>query len=98
MRSATRDLSGDPIARGVLARLADMYPPEVPLGSFARTVMSGEMTLLEAASHRWHGDALAVAVAEATDTRRGLSEEQNVEIQRAAERLRALADESAEKR
>jgi hypothetical protein len=55
----------DPLAAGVLRHLAAARGPDDPLGSLARTVLSGEAGLREAVTCSWHSEAMAAAFAAA---------------------------------
>jgi hypothetical protein len=90
------DMSQDPLARAVLRKLAETYPKEQPLASFARTVLSGEASLWEAARHPWHDQALGRAFADATAARRDLSEAERSAIEKAADRLRKAVEAEAD--
>jgi hypothetical protein len=80
-------LEGDPLARAVLAKLAETHGKDTPLGSFARTVLSGDATLREAANYPWHGEALGQAYTEAAMTHDALSPEAQSDIELAARTL-----------
>jgi hypothetical protein len=95
MRPSVSDPSGEPVGQAVLAQLAEVHPEDSPIGSLARTVLSGQMTLRQAASHRWHGEAIAYAAEQAVRTRGSLTDEQRAEIRRAVDRLQAALGEDA---
>ena len=51
----------DPLTLGVLRHLATTRGPDDPLGSLARSVLSGQANLREAVTWSWHGEAMAAA-------------------------------------
>jgi hypothetical protein len=53
----------DPLAAGVLRHLAATRGPADPLGSLARSVLSGQASLREAVTWSWHGEAMATEFA-----------------------------------
>lgn len=77
----------DPLARAVLARLADTHGKDTPLGSFARSVLSDGASLRAAADNPWHGEALGQAYAEAAKAQAAPSPDARAEIERAARSL-----------
>jgi hypothetical protein len=81
------DIGLDPLARAVLRKLETIHPKDAPLGSFARTVLTGEASLHDAARHPWHGQALSRAFTDAELARRHLSEKERAEIEKSATRL-----------
>jgi hypothetical protein len=78
------DIAEQQLARAVLRHLAASRDANDPLGSFARTVISGEASLRTAANFSWHSEALAAAAVEA----REMTAEQRAEFEREAEKLR----------
>lgn len=54
-----------PLAAGLLHHLAGTRGPGDPLGSLARTVLSGQADLRRAVTWSWHGEALMSAYAAA---------------------------------
>jgi hypothetical protein len=80
------DVSQQPLARAVLAKLAETRRQDA-LGSLARTVLGGQASLRSAAAHPWHGQALAPAFDEALEAQRRLSPQQRDDIERKARRL-----------
>ena len=51
----------------VLRHLAETRSKEDPLGSLARTVLTGEASLRTAAGNPWHGQGLGIAMQNAID-------------------------------
>jgi hypothetical protein len=56
------DISEEPPARALLEHLATTRDDDDPLGSLARSVLSGEASLREAASYSWHQHGLLDAL------------------------------------
>lgn len=83
------DLTEQPMARAVLRHLAATRGRDDPMGSLARTVLSGEASLRTAASDPWHGQGLASAMQKAVEEQNSMSPEQRAEYERAAQRLRS---------
>jgi hypothetical protein len=63
----------DPLAHALLAHLAATRGPADPLGSLARTVLSGRADLRRAVTWSWHGEALMSAFAAAQRERDRMS-------------------------
>lgn len=84
----TEDITGEQIARAVLAALACSRHRDDPLGSLARTVLDGELDLRTAAANSWHGQALGDAFAAATARRDSLPASEREEYDRQAQELR----------
>ena len=82
------DIAEDRLARAVLRHMAGTRGKDDPVGSLARTVLSGEARLQTAAANPWHGQALAAAFEKAQDERSRMSPEQRAAYEREAERLR----------
>ena len=55
----------EPLANGLLRHLATTRGPGDPLGSLARSVLSGQADLRQAATWSWHGEGLASSFAAA---------------------------------
>src|SRR5689334_13983308 len=85
----------DPLAWSVLRHLATTRGKDDPLGSFARTVISGEATLRAAADNPWHSEGLAAASRGAQKDQGQMSPEQRDAIGQAASRLRSGARDQA---
>lgn len=79
-----------PLARAVLAKLAQTHTADEPLGSFARTVLRGEASLRGAVALPWHGQALDEAFRRAQEERRRMPTEQRERIEREATLLREV--------
>jgi tRNA-dihydrouridine synthase len=80
-------IADDPLARSLLRQLAAERGADDPLGSFARTVLDGEMSLREAADNPWHAQALAAAMQRARTALDHMSPQERAEIQQAARQL-----------
>ena len=80
-------IADDPLARSLLRHLAAERGADDPLGSLARTVLDGRMSLREAAGNPWHGQALAAAAQKAQADLDDMSPQERAEIERAARRL-----------
>ncbi|MEU3454063.1 hypothetical protein ABZ671_10715 [Micromonospora sp. NPDC006766] len=91
----TDDITREPLARALLASLARSRGANDPLGSLARTVLSGDKNLRTAASVSWHGIALQASFAEAMARRDALSPEQRAEYERQAQQLRDANDQAS---
>lgn len=89
------DIAEDPLARSVLRHLATTRGKDDPLGSFARTVLSGEATLRTAADNPWHSQGLAAASRAAQDEQSRMSREQRATIEQAASQLRSGSRDQA---
>jgi hypothetical protein len=76
----------------LLRHLATTRGADDALGSFARTVISGEAPLRAAADFPWHSDALATAAANAQREQDEMTPEQRAEYERIAERMRATPE------
>ncbi|GIF23490.1 acyl-CoA reductase-like NAD-dependent aldehyde dehydrogenase [Actinoplanes tereljensis] len=87
------DITEQPLAKAVLKHLAGTRGSSDPLGSFARTVLSGEATLRGAANFPWHSDALATAAAKAQQEQQKMTPEQRAEYDRTAQQLRENQDQ-----
>jgi hypothetical protein len=83
-------LADEPLARAVLRHLADTRGKDDPMGSLARTVLSGEAGLREAANDPWHAQGMAAAFAK---SQRDLSADERARYEREARRLAGLEDE-----
>ncbi|MBL7253374.1 hypothetical protein [Paractinoplanes lichenicola] len=81
------NLENDPLARAVLRHLADSRGKDDAMGSFARTVLSGEATLREAAANPWHAQGLANGFAAAQRQRDEMTPEQRSAYEEQARRL-----------
>ncbi|AGZ39610.1 hypothetical protein [Actinoplanes friuliensis] len=81
------DIAEDPLARSVLNHLAKTRGKDDPLGSLARTVISGEATLRTAADNSWHSQGLAEAAQAAQDEQNRMTPEQRADYESAARRL-----------
>jgi hypothetical protein len=67
-----------------------------PMGSLARTVLSGEAALRTAAANPWHSDGLATSLANAQAERDRMTPDQRLAYERDAERLRRHATEQGD--
>jgi hypothetical protein len=81
------DIAEEPLAKAVLKHLAKHRPADDPMGSFARTVITGEADLRTAANFGWHSDALAAAADAAQRARQQMPPEQRAVIEEQAARL-----------
>jgi hypothetical protein len=90
------DIAEDPVARALLRHMAGTRGKDDPIGSLARTVLTGEATLRTAAALPWHSDGLATSLAAATEERNRMSPEQRLAYERDAERLRRHTTDQAE--
>jgi hypothetical protein len=88
------DIAEDPLARSVLSHLAKTRGKDDPLGSLARTVISGEATLRTAANNSWHSHGLAAAAQAAQDEQNRMTSEERAGYEQAARRL--LTEETAD--
>ncbi|MFE9960506.1 hypothetical protein [Micromonospora sp. NPDC005299] len=86
----TDDIARDPLARALLTTLARSRGTNDPLGSLARTVLTGDLDLRTAAAVSWHSDALQASFTEAMTRRDALSPDQRAEYERHARQLRDL--------
>ncbi|XVV15260.1 hypothetical protein ACQP2X_13215 [Actinoplanes sp. CA-131856] len=77
-------IADEPLARAVLRHLADTRGKDDAMGSLARTVLSGEAGLREAANNPWHAQGLAAAFAK---SQRDLTAEDRARYEREARRL-----------
>jgi hypothetical protein len=85
-----------PLARAVLRHLAATRGKDDPMGSLARTVLTGEASLRTAAGDPWHGQGLATAMQQAIDEQNRMSPQQRAEYQRAQQlRTAEAADDDA---
>ena len=84
----TDEITRQPLARAVLATLARTRGGDDPLGSLARTVLSGEATLRAAAQFSWHGLALDDAFTASLAQRDALTAAERAEWERQAHQLR----------
>ncbi|MEV4629343.1 hypothetical protein AB0J90_24085 [Micromonospora sp. NPDC049523] len=84
----TEDITQQPLARAVLARLARTRSGDDPLGSLARTVLAGDADLRTAVTHSWHGGALGEAFTEALNRRNELTPTERAQVERQAQQLR----------
>ena len=91
----TDDITREPLARALLTTLARSRGANDPLGSLARTVLTGDMDLRTAASVSWHADALHASFGEAMTQRDALSPEQRAEYERQAHQLRDTSDQAS---
>jgi hypothetical protein len=80
-------IADDPLARSLLRHLATERGADDPLGSFAHTVLDGEMSLREAADNPWHSQGLAAAVQKAQTALDRMSLSERAEIERTARQL-----------
>jgi hypothetical protein len=87
----TADIAGQPLAQAVLRHLATTRSEDDPLGSLARTVISGEADLRTAATNPPYGQALASAFQESQDAYARMSPEQRHEYSQQAQRLSSHA-------
>jgi hypothetical protein len=82
----------DPLAMGLLNHLATTRSAADPLGSLARTVLSGESDLRRAVTCSWHGEAMMSAFAEAMRERDRMSPAERAAYDEQAASLRASLD------
>ncbi|MEO3748961.1 hypothetical protein [Plantactinospora sp. B5E13] len=87
------DISQQPLARALLAKLAQMRDEDHPLGGLAKSVLSGELGLREAGSQSWHGQGLGEAFAQYAADRQWLSTDQLADVEQQAGQLRAAGDD-----
>jgi hypothetical protein len=90
----TGDITEQPLARAVLRHLARTRGADDPMGSLARTVLTGDASLRTAASNPWHGQGLATAMQKAIDEQNRMTPEQRAAYERAAQQLRSADAES----
>ncbi|HET6262467.1 MAG TPA: hypothetical protein VFG99_09550, partial [Chloroflexia bacterium] len=83
-----REIAEEPLARALLRHLAVTRSKGDPLGSLARTVVSGDSTLRAAADDPWHREGLSTSLAAAQAERSRMTTEQRAEYERDAKRLR----------
>lgn len=83
------DITRQPLAQALLRHLAATRGRNDALGSFARTVISGEASLRAAADFPWHSEALAAAATTAQDEQHRMPAEQRGRYERDAENLRS---------
>ncbi|WP_326557642.1 hypothetical protein [Micromonospora sp. NBC_01796] len=81
------DITQQPLARAVLSTLARNRGKDDPLGSLARTVLTGEAGLRAAAAHSWHGQALGDAFTESLTRQGDLTATERAEIELQAREL-----------
>ncbi|NYF58553.1 hypothetical protein [Micromonospora purpureochromogenes] len=84
----TDEIHRQPLARAVLTTLARSRGGDDPLGSLARTVLSGEADLRTAVEFSWHGRALDDAFTASLNERDALPREERAEWERQAQQLR----------
>ena len=84
----TDEMTRQPLARAVLTTLARTRGGDDPLGSLARTVLSGEVDLHEAAQFSWHGQGLDDAFTASLAQRDALTPAERAEWERQAQQLR----------
>lgn len=85
------DIAEQPLARVVLRHLAETRSKNDPMGSLARTGLTGEATLRTAAANPWHAQGLATSMQKAIDEQNRMSPEQRAEYERTATHLRTAA-------
>lgn len=90
------DIANEPLARALLRHMAATRGNDDPVGSLARTVLSGEATLRTAAAHPWHSEGLAASLAASRAEKDRMSPEQRAAYERDAERLRQHNNEQSE--
>ncbi|MFC8850699.1 MULTISPECIES: hypothetical protein [unclassified Micromonospora] len=84
----TDEIHREPLARAVLTTLARSRSGDDPLGSLARTVLSGEADLRTAVGYSWHGRALGDAFTASLNERNALTRDERAEWERQAQQLR----------
>ncbi|WP_328383680.1 hypothetical protein OHQ88_14195 [Micromonospora zamorensis] len=89
----TDEIHRQPLARAVLTTLAKSRAGNDPLGSLARTVLSGEADLRAAAMFSWHGQALDDAFTASLNERDALTRDERIEWERQAQQLREAGAE-----
>jgi hypothetical protein len=82
----------DPLANSLLNHLATTRGAADPLGSLARTVLSGQADLRQAVSWSWHGEAMMSAFAAAMRERDRMSPAERAAYDQQAATLRASLD------
>ncbi|MGC4750582.1 hypothetical protein ACLQ28_33710 [Micromonospora sp. DT201] len=87
------EIHRQPLARAVLTTLAKSRAGNDPLGSLARTVLSGEADLRTAATFSWHGQALDDAFTASLNERDALTRDERIEWERQAQQLREAGAE-----
>jgi hypothetical protein len=80
----------DPLADGLLNHLATTRGPADPLGSLARTVLSGRANLRQAVTWSWHGEALMSAFAAAQRERDRMSPSERAAYDQQAAAIRGV--------
>jgi hypothetical protein len=80
----------DPLADGLLNHLATTRGPADPLGSLARTVLSGRANLRQAVTLSWHGEALMSAFAAAQRERDRMSPSERAAYDQQAAAIRGV--------
>ncbi|MEU1590552.1 hypothetical protein [Micromonospora sp. NPDC005710] len=89
----TDEIHRQPLARAILTTLAKSRAGNDPLGSLARTVLSGEADLRTAATFSWHGQALDDAFTASLNERDALTRDERIEWERQAQQLREAGAE-----
>jgi hypothetical protein len=84
------DIAEQPLARAVLRHLAATPGKDDPMGSLARTVLTGEAGLRTAASDPRHSQGLATAMQKAIDEQNGMTPQQRAAYESAAQCLRTI--------
>jgi hypothetical protein len=83
----TDQIHRQPLARAVLKTLARSRGADDPLGSLARTVLTGEADLRTAAAFSWHGRALDDAFTTSLGERDALTRDERTEWEKQAQQL-----------
>lgn len=78
----------DELSRAVLGKLAEIRGPRDPLGELARAVLADETTLQQAARSAAYAEALHSATDQTRSGLSALTDQQRVDLDRAAELLR----------
>ena len=82
----------DRLANSLLNHLATTRGAADPLGSLARSVLSGQSSLREAVTWSWHGEAMMSAFAAAMRERDRMSPAERAAYDQQAATLRASLD------
>jgi hypothetical protein len=82
----------DPLADSLLNHFATTRGAADPLGSLARTVLSGQAGLRQAVTWSWHGEAMMSAFAAAMRERDRMSPAERAAYDEQAATLRASLD------
>lgn len=86
------NITQEPLARAVLAKLARTRGVNDPLGSLARAALDGEAELRTAATMSWHGAGLQASFEEAMARRGAMTQDELAEHSRQTQLLLSATD------